>query len=89
MNSFAFTYLALVALVVAMPQATVPAPWINATVLDVKIAMIGNTKVRATISNVGGNEVEILNIGTFLDPAPVKKIHISDTCKTNHPLFRL
>jgi deuterolysin len=47
--------------------------------LDVQLISIGNTMVKAVITNTGSTDVRLLTDGTFLDPAPVHKFHVSSS----------
>lgn len=45
--------------------------------LDVQLRSVGNTLVKAIITNNGDREISLLNRNSFLDPAPVNKVQIS------------
>ncbi|KAI0121180.1 deuterolysin metalloprotease [Xylariales sp. AK1849] len=44
--------------------------------LDVQLEMVGNTAVKATVTNTGAEDLKIFKIGTFLDSAPVEKVKV-------------
>ncbi|KAF2140763.1 uncharacterized protein K452DRAFT_288850 [Aplosporella prunicola CBS 121167] len=44
--------------------------------LDVKLEMVGNTAVKATVTNNGATDLNLLKKGTFMDSAPVEKVEI-------------
>ncbi|KAI1632752.1 neutral protease 2-like protein [Biscogniauxia mediterranea] len=44
--------------------------------LDIKLQMIGNTGVKATITNTGSASLKVFKTGTFLDSAPVEKVKV-------------
>ncbi|KAF2712584.1 deuterolysin metalloprotease [Pleomassaria siparia CBS 279.74] len=44
--------------------------------LNVTIEMIGNTAVKAYITNVGSTDLKIFKTGTFLNDAPVEKLKV-------------
>jgi deuterolysin len=50
----------------------------RATPLDVKLTSLGNSKVKAEITNNGASSYNLFYKGTFLDTeAPVDKFHVS------------
>ena len=42
--------------------------------LDVRLDVVGNSQVEATIMNNGKRELKVLMVGSILDPAPVEKV---------------
>ncbi|KAI1506414.1 neutral protease 2-like protein [Biscogniauxia marginata] len=46
------------------------------TPLDIKLEMIGNTGVKASITNTGSSSLKVFKTGTFLDSAPVEKVKV-------------
>lgn len=69
-----FAPLALASLAAAAPSAMQQrAP----SALDVELQMDGNSKVKATITNNGKNNLKILKTGTFLDTAAVEKAKVT------------
>lgn len=44
--------------------------------LDIKIVAVGNTEVKAIITNIGATALRLLKEGTILDQAPVEKFHV-------------
>jgi deuterolysin len=44
--------------------------------LDVKLEMVGNTAVKASITNSGSNPLKLFKTGTFLDESPVEKVEV-------------
>ncbi|KAI5863803.1 Deuterolysin metalloprotease family-domain-containing protein [Durotheca rogersii] len=44
--------------------------------LDVKLEMVGNTAVKASITNTGATDLKIFKTGTLLDNSPTEKIDI-------------
>ncbi|KAI1811880.1 neutral protease [Poronia punctata] len=49
----------------------------KASPLDVKIEMVGNTGVKATITNTGSEDLKVFKTGSFLDKSPTEKIRVS------------
>ena len=49
--------------------------------LELSLTMIGNTKVKATLSNTGSTDLKVLKKGTFLDSAPVEKVKVYGASK--------
>ena len=43
---------------------------------EVKLEKVGNTVVKATVTNTGASDVKVLKTGTFLDDAPVEKVQV-------------
>ncbi|KAI1841910.1 hypothetical protein JX265_013078 [Neoarthrinium moseri] len=48
----------------------------KATALDVKLEMVGNTAVKATIVNSGAEDLKIFKTGTFLEDAATEKVEV-------------
>ncbi|KAL1632544.1 hypothetical protein SLS58_011361, partial [Diplodia intermedia] len=46
------------------------------TPLDVKLELLGNTGVKASITNTGASALKLFKIGTLLDEQPVEKVEI-------------
>ncbi|EKG20509.1 Peptidase M35 deuterolysin [Macrophomina phaseolina MS6] len=46
------------------------------TPLDVKLEMVGNTEVKATVTNNGESAIKLFKTGSFLDTAAVEKVEI-------------
>ncbi|KAI0200948.1 neutral protease 2-like protein [Astrocystis sublimbata] len=44
--------------------------------LDVQIKKVGNSGLKATITNTGAEDLKVLKTGTLLDSAPVEKVHV-------------
>lgn len=61
--------------------------------LDVKLEMVGNTEVKATVTNTGADNLKLYKAGSLLDTAAVEKVEIynagrrlplaSSSCKAN------
>lgn len=49
--------------------------------LDVKIEVVGNTNVKASITNTGKEPLKILKTGSILDNAAVEKTQIFSSCE--------
>lgn len=49
--------------------------------LDIKIEMVGNSEVKATIVNTGSSNLKVLKTGSILDSAPVEKARVFKDCK--------
>ncbi|KAJ8110426.1 hypothetical protein ONZ43_g5872 [Nemania bipapillata] len=45
--------------------------------LDVKIEMVGNTGVKASITNTGLEDLKVFKTGTFLDKRPTEKVKVT------------
>jgi len=48
----------------------------RATPLDVQIEQVGNSGLKATITNTGAEDLKVLKTGTLLDSAPVEKVQV-------------
>ncbi|KAF2193005.1 neutral protease 2-like protein [Zopfia rhizophila CBS 207.26] len=46
------------------------------TPLDVKLEMVGNTAVKASIKNTGTTDLKVFKTGTFLDDSAVEKVEV-------------
>ncbi|KAJ3565827.1 hypothetical protein NPX13_g7353 [Xylaria arbuscula] len=44
--------------------------------LNVQIEQVGNSKVKATITNTGADALKLLKVGSILDSAPVEKVKV-------------
>ena len=44
--------------------------------LALSLTVVGNTKVKAKLSNTGSSDLKVLSKGTFLDKAPVEKVRV-------------
>jgi deuterolysin len=44
--------------------------------LDVKLEMVGNTAVKAKITNTGADALKVLKTGSFLDKASTEKVAV-------------
>lgn len=62
--------LVLASMAVAAPSKRAPTP------LDVKLEMVSNSEVKATVTNNGKNNLKLFKSGTFLDSAPVEKVTV-------------
>lgn len=45
--------------------------------LDVKIEHVGNSEVKATITNTGSSSLRVLKAGSLFDESPVEKTKVS------------
>lgn len=54
----------------------------SASPLDVKIEHVGNSEVKATITNTGSSSLRVLKAGSLFDESPVEKTKVSQggTC---------
>ena len=50
--------------------------------LDVKIEVVDNTNVKATITNTGNETLKVLKTGSILDTAAVEKTRIFGSCES-------
>ncbi|KAI0459187.1 neutral protease 2-like protein [Xylaria acuta] len=48
----------------------------RASPLDVQIEKVGNSGLKATITNTGAEDLKVLKTGTILDSAPVEKVQV-------------
>ncbi|KAI3320194.1 neutral protease 2-like protein [Xylariaceae sp. AK1471] len=48
----------------------------RASPLDVQIEQVGNSGLKATITNTGAEDLKVLKTGTILDSAPVEKVQV-------------
>lgn len=48
----------------------------SAEPLNVQIEQIGNSVVKATITNTGADALKLLKVGSILDSAPVEKVKV-------------
>jgi deuterolysin len=53
----------------------------RASPLDLKLSPIAGSKVKAVLTNTGDVSYNLFYKGTFLDTAPVDKLHVSTACK--------
>ncbi|TQN64713.1 Neutral protease 2-like protein [Colletotrichum shisoi] len=44
--------------------------------LDVKLEAVGNSGVKAVLTNTGDSDIKLFKTGTFLDSAPVEKVEV-------------
>ncbi|KAI1118419.1 neutral protease 2-like protein [Nemania sp. NC0429] len=44
--------------------------------LNVQLEQVGNSGVKATITNTGAEDLKVLKVGTLLDSAPVEKVQV-------------
>lgn len=49
----------------------------SASPLDVKIEHVGNSEVKATITNTGTSSLRVLKAGSLFDESPVEKTKVS------------
>ncbi|RYP92462.1 hypothetical protein DL770_001408 [Monosporascus sp. CRB-9-2] len=45
--------------------------------LDVKIEMVGNSQIKASITNTGDSALRVFKTGSILDPRPIEKVKVS------------
>ncbi|KAF2115652.1 neutral protease [Lophiotrema nucula] len=58
--------------------------------LDVKLEMVGNTAVKASITNTGAADLKVFKTGTFLDNSAVEKVQVfQDDSKVEFDGIRL
>ncbi|RYP46868.1 hypothetical protein DL768_006965 [Monosporascus sp. mg162] len=55
--------------------------------LDVKLEMVGNTAVKATITNNGETDLKLFKTGSFLDEAAVEKVDVFQARKDSKVVF--
>lgn len=71
-----FASLAILATVVSAAPTTgknrAPSP------LDLKLEMLGNSAVKATLTNTGKNSLKVLRTGSILDSTTVEKAKVFD-----------
>ncbi|KAI0397188.1 neutral protease [Xylariaceae sp. FL0594] len=56
---------------ISIPKASQASP------LDVRIKMVSNTGIKATITNTGSEDLKVFKTGTFLDKAPTEKVRVA------------
>lgn len=69
----------LASLALATAALAAPQPFAKrqaSSPLDIQIAMDGNSKVKAILTNNGDADLRLLKTGTFLDQAPVEKAKV-------------
>ncbi|KAI5924433.1 neutral protease [Camillea tinctor] len=44
--------------------------------LDVQLEMVGNSQIKATVTNTGAEDLKVLKSGTILDNAPIQKVQV-------------
>lgn len=49
--------------------------------LGVELASVGGTKLKVSVTNNAGRDVEILMMGSFFDESPVQHVNIYNTGK--------
>lgn len=57
------------------------------TPLDVKLELVGNSEVKATVTNNGKNNLKIMKTGTLLDTAAVEKVEVLSGGEHQHLLY--
>lgn len=64
--------------VFAIPVLTSPMGPYNrrATGISVDLSTVGDTEVKAVLTNTGAESVSLLKFGTFMDPSPVQKVEV-------------
>lgn len=62
----------LATMALAAPSVEKRAP----TPLDVKLEMVGNSEVKATVTNTGKSNLKVFKTGTILDSAPIEKAQV-------------
>lgn len=67
------SFIALASMAMAAPSAEKRAP----SPLDVKLEMVGNSEVKATVTNNGKSNLKLFKTGTILDSAPVEKARVA------------
>nr|AJD23138.1 metalloproteinase [Onygena corvina] len=58
------------------PAVAYPAASFNETLLDVKLTAIGNSMVKATVTNNGDSALNILKFNTIMDENPTRKVMV-------------
>ena len=53
----------------------------RASPLDVKLEMVGNSAVKATVTNTGASNLKIFKTGSFLDETAVEKVDVFSGCR--------
>ena len=59
------------------------------TPLEVKLELLGNTGVKASITNTGSSALKLFKTGTLLDQQPVEKVEIHAAGMWTAPIQRL
>ncbi|KAH7311629.1 metallo-endopeptidase [Stachybotrys elegans] len=65
----------------ALVSVALAAPSRAPTPLDIKLEMVGNSAVKATVTNVGKNSLKLLKTGTFLDTSAVERVTVTSDAK--------
>ncbi len=73
------TFLASVASAASINNAKRASP------LDVKIEMVGNSGIKASITNTGASDLKVFKTGTLLDKAATEKVKVYQGSKLNMP----
>lgn len=53
--------------------------------LDVKLEKVGNSAVKAVITNTGSEDIQILKTGSIFDELAVEKAEVFSGCKSPQP----
>lgn len=80
---FSAKLLALVALASPAFSAAIER---RTTGLDVKFEAIGNTEIKAVLTNTAGEDLKLYTAGTFLDKAPIRKANVYKDGKFSFPV---
>ncbi|KAF5670494.1 hypothetical protein FHETE_4401 [Fusarium heterosporum] len=66
----------------SMAFAAPLADWRAPSPLNVELQLMGNSKIKAVITNNGKSNLKLLKVGTFLDTAPVERAQVFSAEKT-------
>jgi deuterolysin len=75
LSSVSFLAAAVAAVSVDLTQRETP--------LDLQLERVGNTAVKAYLTNKGNTGLRLLKTGTFLDKAPVEKVQVFSSGRIN------
>lgn len=70
MKFLSFVTMASIALAAPSMEKRAPTP------LKVELELLGNSEVKATVTNTGKKNLKVLKAGTLLDDAPVEKAQV-------------
>jgi deuterolysin len=68
---------AIVSCLAAMADAVAVNPIKEKSPLVVKIDRVGNSEVKATVTNTGDVALRVLRTGSILDSSPIEKVKVS------------
>lgn len=82
-------FLASVSLATAASAAVIDVAKRDASPLSVTLEKVGNSQIKAVVTNSGNEDLKVFKTGTFLDEAAVEKVEVFQGSKYPFPLLHL